>query len=95
MALPSIIHLPYPLTRLVDLLMPLLYILTGFGFGSYTFLHLLLIERKPSRAFNFSYWQDQNFARLWKWIGPIVAVGDIKTVPAVVGTAEGVVLDVG
>jgi len=60
----------YPLSRLVDLLIPFFFILTGLGVGFITFLHLLFIDGKPGLAFNFSYWQDQSFTRLWKWFGP-------------------------
>ncbi|SRR6266498_5342638 len=95
MALPKIMTLPYPLNRGVNLLMPSLFVLMGLYFGSLTFLHLLFIERKPTLAFNFSHWRDQSFTRLWIFFGPIAAKGDIATVPAVAGLAEGVVVDLG
>jgi hypothetical protein len=87
--------LPYPLNRMFDALIPLIFLIVGTVFGTYTFLHLLLIERQPSLVFDFSQWRDQSFTRLWTAFGPIAAKGDIGTVPHVVGVAQGVVVDLG
>jgi len=87
--------LPYPLNRGINILVPVLFILTGTTFGLYTFLHLLFVERKPSLAFNYSHWRDQSFTRIWTWFGPLVAKADLATVPSLAGVAEGGVLDLG
>lgn len=95
MALPTIMNLPYPLNRAVNILIPVLFLFMGACFGAYTFLHLLFVERKPELAFNLSHWKDQSFTKLWMWFGPIAAKGDIATVPAIAGVAQGVAVDVG
>ena len=87
--------LPYPLTRLIDHLMPSMFVISGVLIGFYTFLHILFIQRKPRLAFSLSHWQDQSFARGWNLFGPMVAEWDAKIVSALEGTAEGRVLDVG
>jgi hypothetical protein len=87
--------LPYPLKRLINILIPTLFIFLGFCFGTYTFLHLLFVQRKPSLAFNFDHWKEQSFTNCWLWFGPIAARADIAVVPSIAGLAEGVVLDVG
>ena len=88
-------QLPYPISRALDALEPPLFISTGFAFGVYTFLHLLLIERKPSLAFNLQRWSDENLARIWKVFGPILAKEDLSVVPLIIWQADGVVVDVG
>jgi hypothetical protein len=79
----------------INILVPALFIFTGATFGVYTFPRLLLVERNPSLAFDFSRWKIQRFTRLWMWVCPIAAKADISVVPTVAGVAEGVVVDLG
>ncbi|KAI8710470.1 hypothetical protein NCS52_01564000 [Fusarium sp. LHS14.1] len=87
--------LPYIFRRAVDPLLALAVIVLGALFGVYTSLHVLLVERKPSLAFNLRHWSDANSARLLRYLGPISYKEGLPVVPSIVEQANRVVVDVG
>ena len=87
--------LPYIFRRTLDPLVPPVVIVLGVSFSVYTFLHLLLVERKPSFAFNLRHWSDANSARLLRYLGGISYKEGLPVVPSIVAQADRIVVDVG
>src|SRR2546429_4347578 len=85
----------YSLSRAFDPLIPPIIMLFGSAVGIYTFVHVLLVSRKPCLAFNFQHWSNENSARLMKILGPILVMEALSVVPHVAGEADGIVIDVG
>lgn len=85
----------YPLNRLADACFPAAGIVACTLFGAYTFLDILCIQRAPRLAFNFNYWQGQQFARTWKAFGSMAGKKLRPMVGPLASTADKVVVDIG
>lgn len=85
----------YIIIRVFDPLVAFVAIVVGASFGVYTFLHLLLVEGKPSLAFSMQHWSDANSARLQRYLGPISYREGLPDIPYTVGQADRIVIDVG
>ena len=85
----------HSLSRPFDPLIPPLIILFGSAVGIYTFIYILLVERKPSLAFNFQQWSDRNSARLMRIFRPALVREAPQLLAQVLGEADGIVIDIG
>lgn len=84
-----------PFNRIADVCFPALMVTAGVACGSYTFLHILFVQRAPRLAFNFNYWSEQQFTRLWKVFAPIADKKMKALVSPLASAADKVVLDIG
>lgn len=87
--------LPYPINRVADASVVVMMLAVSVVFGAYTFLDILCIQRAPRLAFNFDYWQGQQFARLWKAFGGLAGKKVKPIVSSLASVASKVVLDIG
>jgi len=63
--------------------------------GTYTFLDILIAQRAPHLAFNFEYWKDQQFTRVWQAFGAMAGKKVLPLVTPLASIADKVVLDIG
>lgn len=87
--------LVYPINRLADACYVGIGIAMCLVLGAYTFLDILVVQRAPHLAFNFNYWKNQQFTRVWKAFG---ATASRKAQPLLIplaSIADKVVLDIG
>jgi len=83
------------LRRALDAAKPPGMLIIALILGFYSFLHLLVVERAPEKAFTFKSWLDVSAARFLKVLGPALAKDGARYVERLMVQADGVVVDVG